>query len=370
MPSSISSSEARMGEIQREIPQRAWLSMAVIALVLNALSVAAWESYVRSQGYEPDYDDTTGLWVPLRAHAREVKREQLVFVGASRTLFNTDLSVFQAALGGPQPIQLSTVGSNPMIIFNHVAADPTFAGTLVVGVVPGLFAVSLDLSVPPNSNPQHYVKSYENWGPAQAWEQPLSLWLQERFAFIQQEDLSLKQLSRRLDLPNRPEAYAPPDLPPHFSRIERNRQARMLVRAERDPAFMQRIQRIWLRLFSPPPKPPIFSDEQWAKMAADAWNATLAKAKVNVAAIRARGGRVIFVRDPSSGALLELEQKSHPRQRFWDRILQETGAPGIHYADYPELRDFTCPEWSHLSAGDAVEYSKRLVTIMKREGML
>jgi hypothetical protein len=29
--------------------------------------------------------------------------------------------------------------------------------------------------------------------------------------------------------------------------------------------------------------------------------------------------------------------------------------------DFPELADFTCPEWSHLSAGDSVEFTKRLV---------
>ncbi len=35
--------------------------------------------------------------------------------------------------------------------------------------------------------------------------------------------------------------------------------------------------------------------------------------------------------------------------------------PGIYFEDYPELADFTCPEWSHLSAGDSVEFTKRLV---------
>ncbi len=370
MRSSTSSSESRAHEIHREIPQRAWLRMAAVTLLVNVAAVAAWESHVRSLGYEPDYDDTPGLWVPQRARAVGAKPEQVVFVGASRTLFDFDLDVFQEALGGPTPIQLATVGSNPMFIFSDLADDPTFFGTLIVGVVAGLFSIPLDVAVPPNSNAKKYITRYEAWGPAMAWEQPLSLWLQERFAFIQQEDLSLKELTRKLDIPNRREAYAPPTLPPHFSQIARNRRTRMRESAEHDTALVQRIQQIWLPLFTPPPKPPIFSDEQWAKMAADAWDATLTKAKANVAAIRARGGRVIFVNDPSSGPLLELEKRLTPRSKFWDRILQETGAPGIHFEDYPELRDFTCPEWSHLSATDSVEYSKRLVALMKREGML
>ncbi|MBA3385630.1 MAG: hypothetical protein H0T95_03230 [Chthoniobacterales bacterium] len=42
-------------------------------------------------------------------------------------------------------------------------------------------------------------------------------------------------------------------------------------------------------------------------------------------------------------------------------MLRETGVPGIYFEDFPELASFTCPEWSHLSAGDSVEFTKRLV---------
>ena len=50
-----------------------------------------------------------------------------------------------------------------------------------------------------------------------------------------------------------------------------------------------------------------------------------------------------------------------PRSQTWDPLLQGTGAPGIYFEDFPELAGFNCPEWSHLSAGDSVEFSKRLV---------
>ena len=43
------------------------------------------------------------------------------------------------------------------------------------------------------------------------------------------------------------------------------------------------------------------------------------------------------------------------------RLLKVTGAPGIYFEDHPELAGFDCPEWSHLSAGDSVEFTKRLV---------
>ena len=73
------------------------------------------------------------------------------------------------------------------------------------------------------------------------------------------------------------------------------------------------------------------------------------------------GGKIVFVRFPNSGGLKELEDKLMPRQQNWDPLLQMTGAPGIYYSDFPELSGFNCPEWSHLSAGDSVEFTKRLV---------
>jgi hypothetical protein len=87
-----------------------------------------------------------------------------------------------------------------------------------------------------------------------------------------------------------------------------------------------------------------------------------------VAAIRARGGNVVFVRHPSSGQVREIEDRITPRAAFWDRLLTETGAPGIYFEDHTSLRDFDCPEWSHLSAKDAVEYTQRLSVILKEQG--
>ena len=81
--------------------------------------------------------------------------------------------------------------------------------------------------------------------------------------------------------------------------------------------------------------------------------------------LRARGGRIVFIRFPMSGELKKLESQATPRVGPWDRIIRETGAPGIYFEDYPELASFDCPEWSHLSASDSVEFTKRLVPHLK-----
>jgi hypothetical protein len=81
--------------------------------------------------------------------------------------------------------------------------------------------------------------------------------------------------------------------------------------------------------------------------------------------LHARGGKIVFVRFPHTGELKKIEGQATPRQGPWERIIKETGAPGIYYSDHPELASFDCPEWSHLSAPDSVEFMKRLVPHLK-----
>ena len=85
-----------------------------------------------------------------------------------------------------------------------------------------------------------------------------------------------------------------------------------------------------------------------------------------VAKIRARGGQVIFVRFPFGGALKLLEDQITPRAQIWDPLTKASGAPGIYFEDYSELASFTCPEWSHLSDADSVEFTKRLVPHIRK----
>jgi hypothetical protein len=340
------------------------LAIAAVALVIG---VAGWEMHVRALGYAPTLDDTPNLWATQRARAVGVRADQVVFVGASRTLFDMDLQVFQHETGGPAPIQLATVGSNPLIILEDLAHDPSYAGTTIVGIVPPLVAAAAG---PPVAWPTRFVAHYHQWSVANRMELPLSEWLDERFAFINQDELTLSQLiDQGLALPLRPQVFAP-NLPGYMYSLDRDRQAHMIERIATQAAAQQKIQQVWLPLFKGPPKPAVFTDQQWTKMLSDGWESNLQRIKQSVAAITARGGKVIFSRLPSSGGVLAVENSVTPRAMIWDRILSETHAPGIYFEDYPELSGFQCPEWSHLSASDATVYTQRFARILKTKGLL
>src|SRR4030095_16906913 len=87
--------------------------------------------------------------------------------------------------------------------------------------------------------------------------------------------------------------------------------------------------------------------------------------KKDIAQIQARGGKVLFVRTPSSGPYLEKEEMGFPRDKYWNRLLAETGCQGVHFKDYFQISNYVCPEFSHLSPADAIDFTTKFVEILK-----
>jgi hypothetical protein len=206
------------------------------------------------------------------------------------------------------------------------------------------------------------VRRYHNQTPAQRVSQYLAFPLEEHVAFLKQGDLTLDELLKKAPIPNRPGALVPPRLPPYFETVDRERRARMWDECARPGSELAtRIQQIWIPLFTPPPPPTYIPKEQFMAKIGEAIQARFRNTAAAVEKIRSRGGKIVFVRLPHSGGLKELEDRGTPRPQTWNPLLKMTGAPGIYYSDFPELSGFNCPEWSHLTAGDSVEFTKRLV---------
>ncbi len=130
--------------------------------------------------------------------------------------------------------------------------------------------------------------------------------------------------------------------------------------------LQQRVAHGWLPLFSPPPPPSFIPAEQFMAMMGQAIEARFGQTAKLITAIRARGGRVVFVRMPVQGPLVEREEMLAPLAATWDRLVKENGVPAINFTDHAELNAFTLPEWSHLSAPDSIEFTKRLAPHLQR----
>jgi hypothetical protein len=329
--------------------------MTVIVMLLIFAAAAAWEIYVRSIGYAPTLNDTEDLWVQAR---RRVQPESVAIVGDSRPVFDLDLDELEKGLG-KRPVQLALPGSCAYPVLADLANDESFHGTIICSIVPGMFFAP---GGPLLETSEKALARYRKQTPAQRASHRLGMVLEEHVAFLKQEELTLNALLMQLPIPNRPNAQVPPIFPPYFQTVDRERRARMIERcAQPGSELAKRIQQIWLPLFTPPPPPTYVSKEVFMERMGKAIEARFRDTAKAVEKFRARGGKIVFVRFPNGGELKALEDRLNPRARDWERLLKDTKVPGIYFEDYSELASFNCPEWSHLSAGDSVEFTKRLV---------
>jgi hypothetical protein len=340
---------------ERMIPALPWRGITVTVAMTLVVATVVWELYCRSLGYAPTLNDSGDLWTEAR---RRVEPESLVIVGDSRALFDCDLDELEKGLG-KRPIQLAQPGSTAFPVLADLINDQSFHGTILCSVVPRLFFAPS--GSPPMNRGEKSVRRAHTQTLAQRASHDLGIPLEECFACMRQDDLTLGGLLEQLPIPNRPNAQVPPPLPPYFASLDLQRRARMVEQCARPGKLQERVKHRWVRLFTPPPPPSFIPKEAFAKKMHAAFEARFADTKALVDKLRARGGKIVFVRFPLSGDLKALEDRTTPRAETWDRLLKETAAPGIYFEDFPELASFTCPEWSHLSAGDSVEFTKRLV---------
>jgi hypothetical protein len=349
-----------ISNFERPIPEQRWTGIALATAMLVLVATVAWELRVRAWGYQPTLNDTADLWAERRA---TVRPDSLVIIGDSRALFDTDLGELEKGLGR-RPVQLALVGSCPFPILDDLAKEESFHGTIICSLLPAIFFAPN--GSPPVENSLVALRRYRSQTVAQRASHQLSLPLEEHIAFLKQDDLTLEALLKELPIPNRPGALVAPALPPYFSTIDRERRARMFAAAEQPGALQTRIQRGWIPLFTPPPPPSYVPRDVFMAGLDKSIKTRFGDTVAAVGKIQARGGQVIFVRFPVVGPLKTLEDQLTPRARTWDPLTKATQAPAIHFEDYPELAAFNCPEWSHLSAADSVEFTKRLVLHLRK----
>jgi hypothetical protein len=127
-----------------------------------------------------------------------------------------------------------------------------------------------------------------------------------------------------------------------------------------DPQYRELARSIWHARFAPALDPP---PETLRKTVQEQIDRT-AKA---LAQLRARGVKVLFLRSPSDGEYLTYENRLYPRAQTWDLLLKASGAPGLHFQDYPELQGYYLPEWSHMTRAEAERYTVALYGIIQRD---
>ena len=337
---------------QREIPNvnigSAWLIAGIVLLI----GLIAWEWQWRAFGVEPSYRNSDGAWAMQRRRISEGEGQKTVLIGSSRVLFDVQLPVWEQMFG-ERPIQLALEGTSPIFALEDLADDPKFSGRLIVGVSPPLFFSGFDRRL-------QAIKNWQRETPSQRGGQWISMALIEPFFAFYDDDFALMTVIRRQPWwPARGGVNVYKEVR-RLSVMDRDRNTRLWHKLETDPEYQELAKSIWRQLFKPPPG---MTPEKGRQIAGE----QIERAVAAVAKLKARGVPVVFLRAPADGEFLAAENKGFPRERTWNVLLERTGAPGIHFEDYPELQGLTLPEWSHLTAADAERFTERLCAILQRE---
>jgi hypothetical protein len=328
---------------------------ALLAFLLLTITLVSWEWYNRTQQYDTNFDDGGPLWAHTRKQVYGSQEEKTVFIGSSRIKFDLDIPLWES-LTGTKAIQLSCVGSTPLPILHDLAMDEKFAGRLVIDVTEILFFSD----APPNmERPTENLHYYKEETPAQKASFQINRFLESNLVFLDKDRLSLNAKLAKLRIPNRPGVFEFPLFPDGFGRVKFDRQEYLTDQFMADSNQQNQTKGVWGFLAEigkkqPPPSP--------GKI-----DTLFGNVKADIDKIKARGGRIFFVRTPSTGPFFMGESMAFPRDKFFDRILQTTGSPGFHFLDSPATKDLQCPEFSHLSMADAKVFTRELVRVMQSD---
>jgi hypothetical protein len=290
----------------------------------------------------------------------------LILVGASRSQLDIDL-VALAKATGKIPVQLAIDGSSYLPVLADLAADNRINGTVVVefrGGVPDLDH---------QDSASHFVEAWHRGrhvGAAYGFEWiegTLSEWRQAVFRSYADGGGPFQALTRRV---------LPRDVTPQYlvTLPSRSREADY-SKVEMPALYYKRVMHN-ANIDDLPAMPDYAAVDRYlsARIQAipQASSAGLTENGILVGQmvrkIEARGGKVIFVMYPESGLVRELDDVMYPRAVFWDRILPLVGGQGLYFSDEPSLRDFVCPDGSHLDVRDKRRFTEALARALELRG--
>jgi len=311
-----------------------WARTWAIAVTIVIVLFASVELGFRARGMSPQFQDTPRLWAYWRAQVdRDPKAVALV--GSSRTQLGVDPQLLSTELGGRTVANLALNGSTPLPVLEQLAKDEGFIGTAVVEGYPSALFLHDEAR---RRNMAGWLSFYEGR------------------SFIDDVEVHLRALVQGSLIVARP-AFRPTLF------------AVTLLIHKRLPAetytkmHFTRWTAADYAMEHPPNKWTIDPTEMLGN---DVLIKRYAHIREVVDTIEKRGGKVVFVRYPTSGRVLEMEQKLLPREEYWDRFVAASGVRAVHFQDDPNMKDLECGDGGHLDKRDVPAHTRAIATIIER----
>jgi hypothetical protein len=310
--------------------------------VLVGVIVGSWELLVRDAGLGPAYVDNKSLWADTRHRLNKQGQDAIVLLGASRMQRAVDVKTMTDRFDRPV-FQLSVEGTSYLPLLENLAVDPRISGTVVISIAPA-FSFNRRLSQLDKGGQSKYLRHYSKQSYARRLEQRLTLFLQGRVAF------RAPRAKPTIVFPELIKTGTLPDL--DFKTIFRDRVVHMNYDLMPVKQTEDRIAELYLENTEPYTKAdfdPIVN-----------YVATI------VRMLRQKGVDVYFVRLPSVGTVLTLENAYFPREQYWGVLENNVDAAFIHFADYPELEGFLSEDGSHIDSEHIEEFTELFSDVLAR----
>ena len=355
MPDSHSDPKSR--QLSRKLPEHVTKRMLLYVFlgVFGLLTVV--EIKARRDGFETNYPVSSDIWVAQWLDLEDLPNDQLVVIGASRMQYGIVPHQWKS-LTGVKPHFLAWPGAPPLPVLKMLANRQSFNGTVLCG-----FAPSFSFS---HRDGPFQQAIYNNISMIEPSRYSLSFhaslagsdFLLPRFKCLNATAYSpIMQAYTNWPFSNRDGLLIPLIFP--FDEVF-TRQMEFKFHADiEDSLHFDLITQIQDS-----------TRRQFAHAGPFDITEAIVQYKAAVDEIRSRGGNVIFLRAPSEGKFLSFETEHYPRERYYDRIVNETECFGIHFEDDPQLRDLPCVEDSHLNRENAGKYTRRVIEILREKKLI
>jgi len=322
------------------------IAVVLLAALIAALALGAWEWHWRQSGYEPALYDDRDLWSQHRLRTVSVDQGyNFTVVGASRIQLAFSTREFERLLPDWHATSLAINGHYPLAVLDDLAADEAFAGIALVAIDGrGLAHWYRDMSEP-------WVRHYRrDFGPQRRIERHLLTAAQQ----------SLVVAGSPFNLVRRVSGWIDGQVPPRpYAMLQRDR----TIAADYERANVPGLRAHFADALAadyrarPAPSPELWLDDL----------GSVARA---VQAIQQRGGRVVFLRMPTADEHWRLDRENYPRAQYWDLLAGAVGAMTIHFQDEPGLAELNLPDTSHIDQSDRASFTRTLVATLRERGVL
>ena len=340
-----STAERRQAD-EGALPPHPWLCWATalsVGLSLVLLAELAW----RRAGIKPSIVDDRMLWSAQRERVDAQLSQQVVFIGSSRLQLGLVPDLFREATGGWEPVQLAVDGAAPMATLRDIAAHSEFRGGVVFSLLPWCLLPELWRMQ------EEHVRFYNTqWNALTRLSRDLRSSLEQRVVAVNPHVNLLRVLPRLVRGEGVPTQFL-------FTHRDRWREAQYAVVPNIEQVAADRTTRSHAEFAALQDS---LSEANWVDL--------VARIDAFVDRIQDRGGWVVFLRCPSTGAVWDLEQEHFPRAHYWEVIVENTTAVTIHFQDVPAMRELPCPDGSHLDAEHARLFTQALVEELTTRGLL